>query len=218
MRKGKADDAGFTLIELIVAIGVFGTLMAVVGSATIAAMAAIRNTTSTSQVQQDSQNAMEWVSALLRYTDLPEGQVSAVPTAGAATITLYSYASAGRKIDVPYRITMGVTANSNGTRTLYADAFTPTKAAAGWTWASTASRRRLLTVPNGTGSPLTLVYYACDPTSSCNSTRHQLTTPATPGALTITAPEVLESIKVSIGDPAKPASMLTQSVQLVNMT
>lgn len=218
MRSRRADDAGFTLIELIVAIGVFGTLMAVVAGATLAALTAIRNTTSSSQVQQDSQNAMEWISELLRYTDLPEGQALAVATAGASTITLYSYAGAGPKTDVPYRIIVGVNANANGTRTVYADAFTPTKIAAGWTWASTANRRRLLTVRNGAGSPLTLSYYACDPTTSCNATRHQITTPVTPGALTITAPEVLESITVSIGDPSAPASVLTQRVELVNMT
>jgi len=218
MRRNRADDAGFTLIELIVAIGVFGTLMAVVGGATLAAMTAIRDTTSSSQVQQESQNAMEWTSQLLRYADLPTGQSNAVPTAGASTLTLYTYASAGPKSDVPYRITLGVNANLDGTRTVYADAFTPTKVAAGWTWATSANRRRLLTVSNGAGSPLTLSYYACDPTASCSATRHQLTTPVTPGLLSITAPEVLESISVSIGDPAQPASMLTQRVELVNMT
>lgn len=217
MHRQSAGDAGFTLIELIVAIGVFGALMAVVSSATLSAMTAIQDTTAASEVQQESQNAMEWISQLLRYTDLPTGQTNAVPTAGAATLTLYTYASAGPKNDVPYRITLGVAANLDGTRTIYTDAFTPTKVAAGWTWATTAHRRRLLTVPSGSGSPLTFAFSACDPTTSCSATRHPVATPAIPGALSITAPEVLESINVSIGDPAQPASMLTQRVQLVNL-
>ena len=218
MSAPRASENGFTLIELIVAIGVFGVLMAVVSSAPVAAMAAIRNTNTAAQAQQQSQNAMEWVSELLRYTDLPEGQTSAVVTAGASTVTLYTYAAVGAKADVPYQVSIGVTANTDGTRTLYADSSTPTKSAGGWTWAPTANRRRLLTVGSGPGSLLTLTYFACDPTSSCSATRHQLTTPVPAAALTITAPQVLESVSVSIGDPSVPASVLTQRVELVNLT
>jgi hypothetical protein len=43
-------------------------------------------------------------------------------------------------------------------------------------------------------------------------------TPLVPGALTLGALEVPESITVTIGDPGKADSLVTQDVKLVNLS
>jgi prepilin-type N-terminal cleavage/methylation domain-containing protein len=211
-----AADGGFSLIELVVAIGVFGALMVVISSATLAGFTAVRETTTRSQAQQDSQDAMIWITRLVRYIDTPEGAASAVVSASAGQLTAYSYSGTGAKNDAPYKFAIGTGTRADGRRYVYSDIWAPTKTASGWTWAATATRRTMFEIRTTTGTPLGIAYYACDPTTSCNATRHAVTPPVTPGALAIVAPQVLESVEVSVGDPAAPTSVITQSVKLVN--
>lgn len=215
-RDPRASDEGFGLIELVVAIGVFGALMVIVGTATLAGFNAVRETTTRSQAQQDSQDAMIWITRLARYIDTPEGVASPVVSASASTLTAYSYSGTGAKNDAPYKFTIGIGSRADGRRYVYSDIWAPTKTASGWTWSASATRRTMFEIRTTSGTPLGIAYYACDPTTSCTATRHAVTPPVTPGALAITAPEVLESVEVSVGDPAAPASVVTQGVKLVN--
>jgi prepilin-type N-terminal cleavage/methylation domain-containing protein len=220
----RAGDAGFTLIELMTAIGVFSVLMVIVGAATLSGFSAIREATSRSSIQSESQNGMEWISKLLRYAALPAGQASSMPTATATSVMVYTYSGTGSKEDVPYRARISARATSDGGTSVISEVWTPTLTAAGWTWPDIASTdpalvktRELLTIPPGvTGSALSLKYYACTPTAGCAATR-RLVTPGASGPLTLGPLEVPESIIVSLGDPELPGSMVTQAVKLVNL-
>lgn len=213
-----AGDGGFTLVELLVAIGVFSILMVMVGSATLTGFAAIREATSRSTIQQQSQNAMEWTSRLLRYADIPEGFTTALPEATASAVTAYSYSGTGSKADVPYKVRLSVVAQADGTQDVVSDVWTPTRISGGWTYPSAPRRRILLSVPADVGGvPLALQYFACTPTTGCAATRRAVT-PNLTGPLTLGAAEVPESIVVSLGDPSLPSSLVTQSVKLVNLS
>ena len=62
-------DDGITLIELIVAMGIFSLLMIVTSIFMISGVRSIRDTTGRNSVQQEQQNASEWISRLIRYAD-----------------------------------------------------------------------------------------------------------------------------------------------------
>jgi len=211
-------DAGFTLIELLVAMGVFSILIAMVSSATLTGFAAIRAASSRSTIQQQSQNAMEWSSRLLRYAVVPEGVTTALPEATSSAVTAYTYSGTGSKVDVPYKVRLSVVDQPDGTKDVVSDVWTPTRVSGGWTYAETPRRRILLTAPaDVVGSPLALQYFACNPTAGCAATRRAVT-PNASGPLTLGAAEFPESIVLSIGDPSLPSSLVTQSVKLVNLS
>jgi type II secretory pathway pseudopilin PulG len=221
MTPRRSWDEGSTLVELMTAMAVFSVLMALVGGATLSMFSGINGASQRGEVQQESQNAMEWATRLVRYADVPEGQTVAITSAGPASVDLFTYSGTGQKNDVPYRARLYVTTLANGQRAVYSDVWTPQKVAGGWNWTPTArptpATRLLLTVPAGTGSPLQLRYYACTPTAGCAATRREVT-PLVPGALTLGALEVPESVTVTIGDPNKADSLVTQDVKLVNLS
>lgn len=225
-REPRAGDGGFTMIELMVAIGVFGSLMAVVGAATISGFEAIREADKRAAIQTESQNAMEYAGRLLRYAKAPDALLNVMPEATASAVTVFTYPGTGFKEDVPYKARIYAQPTADGGTSVVSDVWTPSKAADGtWQWTDTnaayptvkyKNSRVLLRVPKGSvGSPIKLTYYACTPTAGCAATRRQVTPPVS-GPLTLAALEVPESIVVSIGDPAIPGSMVTQSVKLVN--
>ena len=217
---GPSGDEGFSLIELITALAVFSILMVVVGGATLSGFSAIREATTRSSIQQQAQNAMESISRLVRYADVPEGQTLAVTLATATSVTMYTYSGTGSKNDVPYQLVLSVVTDTDGNESVISNVRTPTKPAGIWLWADGDGlnvSRRLLTVPPSPGAPLGLRYYACVK-EDCFATRRLVTAPTTPAPLTLGATEVLESIEVSIGDPTLPDSLVTQSVKLVNLS
>lgn len=55
-------DDGITLIELIVAMGIFSLLLIVTSAFMISGVRSIRDTTGRNSVQQEQQNAAEWIS------------------------------------------------------------------------------------------------------------------------------------------------------------
>jgi prepilin-type N-terminal cleavage/methylation domain-containing protein len=220
-RDAGGADAGSTLVELMVAMSVFGVLMVLVGAASLTAFSTISDTTSRGQLQQETQNAMEWATRLVTFADVPEGQTSAIASAGPTSVDLYTYSGTGRKNDVPYRARLYVSTLANGDRAVYSQVWTPVKIAGGWNWAptwrTTPATRLLLTVPAGPGSPLQLRYYACTPTTGCAASRREVT-PAVAGPLTMGALEVPESVTITMGDPANVDSLVSQTVKLVNLS
>jgi prepilin-type N-terminal cleavage/methylation domain-containing protein len=209
-------DGGFTLIELVTAMAVFSVLMVMVGAITLSGFSSIREITSRSEIQQESQNAAEWATRLLRYTDLPEGQTAAITAASPSAIRFFTYSGTGPKNDVPYEAHLFVVANADGTSSLVSDVWTPTAVTGGWTWNETPARRELLRVPAGVGTPLSVRVFACNTLTGCD-TREEVT-PGAYGPVTLAEGRVLESVEFAIGDPADSRNRVTQQVRLVNLS
>lgn len=122
-RMRAASDSGFTLVELLVAIGVFGVSMAIVSVATVAALQSVRQATASSEIQVQQQNAIIWISRLLRYADNPIEGAAAVPWVqlnGASTdangnsvLTFTTYSGTGPLDRVAYQATLSVAANGD---------------------------------------------------------------------------------------------------------
>lgn len=105
-------DAGVTLTELLVAMGVFGVLMVIVGSGFVAVFGGIRDATAFSDVQQDERNAMLWMSRAIRYIDNESEGFTPQPailSASATEFTFFTNAGLGVVEGAPYRVALGVT-------------------------------------------------------------------------------------------------------------
>lgn len=212
------DDSGFSLIELIVALGIFSLLMAIVGTLSVSAFRAIREASSRSELQVQSQNAMEWSSRLLRYADVPEGGTTAIENASATDITVYTYSGTGDVADAPYKARLFTETQPDGSIALISEVTTPVQADGAWTWPGPGRERRLLTVPaSAGGEPLDIAYYVCDPEANCADP--QPYTPSGTGPLLDPASLLVPAyLVVSIGDPSVPNTRVTQTVKLVNLS
>lgn len=221
MRRPAADhvrsDRGFSLIELVVAMGIFGLLMVIVGTLSISAFRAIREATQRSEIQTQSQNAMEWVSRLMRYADEPQPGYPALENASATGLTAYTYSGTGEVADAPYRARLFTEVQADGTTDVLTEITTPTRVSGEWAWTGIPMRRRLLSVPAGvTGSPLRVQYFVCNPADECANPQ-----PYTPDGsgplLDATSPLVPAYLVISLGDPSVPDRLVTQTVKLENL-
>ena len=219
-RRGRDEDreAGFSLIELIVAMGIFSILMVIVGALSLSAFSAIRAANDRSDIQVQSQNAMEWTSRLLRYADVPPGGTTAIQDASAAGVTVYTYSGTGDVADAPYRARILTEVQSDGSTSVVSEVTTPTRVNGVWTWAAAPVRRTLLTVPPEAGTvPLSIRYFVCDPADGCITP--QEFTPTGTGPLLDPASTLVPAyLVVSIGDSSLPNTVVTQTVQLVNLS
>ena len=116
-------DEGFTLVELMVAIGVFMVLMAIVTTGAIRGFQAIAQIRDVSMVQAEQQNSLIWITRLLRSADNPTESVTPLPwTAlnGAGTdaqgnswLTFTTYSGTGPIDRVPYLADLRVLGNGD---------------------------------------------------------------------------------------------------------
>ena len=123
-REMNGKDDGITLIELIVAMGIFSLLLILTSIFMISGVRSIRETTGRNSVQQEQQNAAEWISRLLRYADNPYANSPVVPSfdyagsvSGKPVVTFYTFAGAGKADRVPYKVTLAQTAKGITTST-----------------------------------------------------------------------------------------------------
>lgn len=211
------DDAGFSLIELIVAMGIFSLLMVIVGALSISAFRAIGEATTRSDIQTQSQNAMEWASRLLRYADIPTGGTTAIFDASETGVTAYSYSGTGAVADVPYLVRLRTETGADGTTAVISEVTTPSKVNGAWTWTGSPARRRLLAIDDASaGSPLRIEYYACDPATDC-ATPQRIQPDGSGPLLDPGSTLVPAYLVVSLGDPSVPDRLVTQTVKLVNL-
>lgn len=200
------DDAGFTLTELLVSIGIFSFLMVLVTSVYVMGLRTISEINMGSALQQEQQNSILWLSRLLRYTDNPKEGASPEPAITAATptqITFYTYSGTG---DVANdRKPFLATIRMNGT-----DVITEVKAPVGstgaFTWPNAAATRVLIEgTPTHTPS-LQLRYY--------DGSGNELVPPIDPTLVPAWGQSV-NSVRVTITD-SSTAQSVDQTVQLVN--
>ena len=213
----RTGEGGFSLIELMVALGIFSLLMVIVGAVTLSAFRAIREATLRSDIQVQSQNAMEWASRLLRYADIPDDGTTAIEDASATGLTVYTYSGTGDVQDAPYRARLFTQVQADGAIDLMSEVVTPVKVDGSWTWPGPGMTRRLLSVPEGVGSPIDIAYYICDPETFCaNPVAYA---PDGSGPLLDAASTLVPAyLVVSIGDPSVPNTRVTQTVKLVNLS
>lgn len=122
-RARTSSDSGFSLVELLVAIGIFGVSMAIVSVATVSALQSVRRATASSDIQVQQQNAIIWISRLLRYADNPIEGAAAVPwvqlngigtdASGNSSLTFTTYSGTGPLDRVAYQATLAVAANGD---------------------------------------------------------------------------------------------------------
>jgi len=112
------NDQGFSMIELLTSIGIFAVLMALISTFAIRGMLTIREMSALSEVQTQEQNAAEYMSRLLRFTDNPVETLPATPAityagtvAGLPKITFFTYAGTGATDRIPYLATIQQTAS-----------------------------------------------------------------------------------------------------------
>lgn len=114
-RAARRDD-GFTLIEMLVAIGVFTVLMGMVTTVVVQGMRVVRDLTTATEIQSQQQNALIWMTRLLRYADNPvEGSSPWVlfggmtaDVAGNADLTFTTFSGTGPVDRVPYWVRIRV--------------------------------------------------------------------------------------------------------------
>lgn len=105
--RNRGSDQGFTLIELMVAIGVFAILMAIVSTLFVRGIRTMQVAQRGSTVQTQQQNAMEWLTRLVRYADNPVEGASpppAITEATATSMTFTTYSGTGPVDRVPYLV------------------------------------------------------------------------------------------------------------------
>lgn len=216
-RRGPHQEDGFSLIELVVAMGIFSLLMVIIGALSISAFGAIREATSRSEIQTRSQNAMEWTSRLLRYADSPEDGSAAIFDASPTGLSAYTYAGTGDVPDVPSRVRIFAEPQLDGSTAVVSEVIEPARVNGEWVWTGTPTRRTLLTIDDAVGSPLGIEYYVCDPEDGC--TDPQEFTPTGSGPLLPSDSTLVPAyLVISLGDPSVPNTRVTQTVKLVNQS
>ncbi|MDO8732078.1 MAG: prepilin-type N-terminal cleavage/methylation domain-containing protein [Actinomycetota bacterium] len=209
-----ADDAGFTLIELIVAMGIFSLLMAIVTTLFIRGIQTIQVAEQSSATQIQQQNAMEWMSRLLRYADNPvEGPTppEAITEATTTAMTFTTYSGTGPVDRIPYKVRLLNTLSG-----ITSQVWTPDFASGAAvltngvpTYASSANTRVLVQVE---GNQLPSLHFQYWTTVNGVST---IVAPAADGTLTALQRDSLSKVELLITDSSS-AQTLDQTVYLVN--
>jgi prepilin-type N-terminal cleavage/methylation domain-containing protein len=213
----RESDSGFTLVELMVAMGVFAILMTIVGAAMLTGFVGVHDVMARSETGASARIAGEWTSKLLRYADLPEGQAAAITEASATSITFYTYSGTGAKHDVPYRARIYSVINPDATRSLMSQVWTPTAITGGWTWTGTPVTRSMLTLPSTALGPLLVEVWVRNPLAMPAAVA-RIATPTTSGPVVLGVGEVPESVVLQIGDRNDPRNLITQQIRLGNLS
>ncbi len=224
-RQRARDDSGFTMVETIVALGVFSVLAVISGAAMLSIMSGIRSVSTGTELQVESANAAVWVSRLLRYAATPPGTETAFTSARGDALTFTTWAGAGSEPDVPYRARVAIVPSADGTQQLISDVAPGSLQDGSWVWAGDwtgvtvppgANRRVLLEVPGDAASPAQFSLWACQPSEGCADTARNVT-PINASPVSLADGERLFAVDVTLGNTADPRVALTQRVSLVNL-
>lgn len=195
MSRPTRRDDGFTVIELIVAIGIFSILVIISGAAMITGMRAVHDQTDRQVLQGEEQNAALWLSRLIRNIDNPYDTVPTAPaitfagfTNGRPTLTFTTFAGIGTVDRVPYKVTIEQTATSIDTVVIAPDMSSGIPVFN----AANGQRRSIVTSSTGVTPKLTLKYY-----TSLGPPPVELTPPAN-GSLTAAQLATVKAIEFTI--------------------
>lgn len=107
--ESRRRDEGMSLVELLVAMGIFAILMTLVSAFFVNGYSAIRDANALSSVQQDQRNAVLVASSLLRFTDnVTEGDPPgpSIQAATSQSIRFYTNSGVGAINNYPYDVTL----------------------------------------------------------------------------------------------------------------
>ncbi len=210
----KGNSSGFTLIELIIAIGIFSVLMTIVTTVFLRGIQTIELAERGSSTQTQQQNAMEWISRLVRYADNPvEGSSPppAITEATSSAMTFTTFSGTGPVDRVPYQVRL-----VNSAAGITSQVWTPTIASGaavltnGLPTYTASPRARVLVASQGQVVPnLAFRYW-----TQVDGVSTELIPPPS-ASLTASEMDSLSTVDVVISDPGSSA-ILNQTVYLVN--
>jgi prepilin-type N-terminal cleavage/methylation domain-containing protein len=217
LRTSVDRDDGFTLVELLVAMGIFGILMAVVSVLMINGLGSIRDATTANTVQAQQQNAVLVMSRQLKYIDNPvnsRNPPAAILQATPTSMVFFTLSGAGPVDRLPYKVMLCTTPRGveqfswapalvNGAAVLNAvpDMSVPACTDAG---GAGATRRILLPDVNDTSPSIAFEYFDAAGAALVPT-----------GSLSTAQLAQLASVRVTLSDPSLGAP-LQQTVLLVN--
>ena len=106
MTRPSKQDSGFTLVELVISLGVFSLLMAMVTVLTIQGLKTVRIAGEESQIQASQQIVLQQISRQLRYIDSPQRQSlsDGLLCAHDTAATFFTFSGSAQFDRVPYLV------------------------------------------------------------------------------------------------------------------
>ncbi len=203
----RRDDSGFSLLEVIVAMGIFSALMVLVTAVFVSGIGTIADVTANATIQQEQQNAMESMTKLLRYTDNPtETSIppAAIEVATAGAMTFYTYSGTGAIDRVPYKSALSTTSSG-----VQSQVWSPTIVNGTPTYPTEPFTRILVRSTPQHTSMMSFRYW-----STSEGVDTELA-PVTGQSLTAAQAKSVSKVEVTVSDSATNQS-LSQTVLLVN--
>jgi len=107
--RSESREAGFTLIELMVAIGLFAVLMALVSVFLITGLRSLKEASTANSIQAQQQNAMIVMSRDIRYIDNPVERATSLPAilkASPDTFVFFTRSGTGEVDRLAYKVVL----------------------------------------------------------------------------------------------------------------
>ena len=219
-------DGGFTLIELMVAIGIFALLMALVSVILINGIRSIRVATTANTVQAQQQNTMLVLSKLVKYIDNPLNTgvpPAAILQATPSSMAFFTLSGTGIVDRLPYKVAVCRTPRGvetftwsptlvNGAAVVNTS---PDMSAPACTDAGAAGSRRRILLPDApdTNPTAAFRYYRERTAADGVGTGDIELVPV--GVLTAAQLALLHRVEITLSDPSVGAP-LQQSIVLAN--
>ena len=218
-------DRGYTVIELMVSLGVFSVLAIISATVMLSIFSGIRSVASQSNELAQAQNSSEWIARLVRYAAIPLGETESILGSSSDAMVLYSFSGTGERSDVPYKIRIMTVIQPDGSQDVVSDVAAGTRTTGGWAWPGDwatqevpvgAMRRFLLEVPADSPTPMSLEIWACNTDTDCASTMRNVT-PLVFESITLAEGEALQYVNLALGNTADPLNSVNQRIRLVNL-
>lgn len=216
-RSSVGRDGGFTLVELLVAMGIFAVLMAIVSVIMANGLRTIRDATTANTVQAQQQNALLVMSRQVKYIDNPVNSgnpPAAILQATPTSMVFFTLSGSGPVDRLPYKVMLCTTprgveqfswapALTNGAAVL---STSPNMTVPACTDAGGAGATRRILLPNASDTAPALGFEYFDAAGAA-------LVPS--GSLSADQLKSLASVRVSLSDPALGGA-LQQTILLVN--